>query len=86
MTNEAITERLTGIFRDVFDDDALVLRPEMTAADVDGWDSMRMISIVVAVEDRFGVKLRTREVNGLGSVGDLVALIASKLIASKAGS
>ena len=79
MTEPEIYDRLTEIFHDVFGDDTLVLTPGLTADDVPGWDSMRMITILVAVEERLGVKLRSREVNGLACVGDLAAIVELKL-------
>jgi acyl carrier protein len=78
MTHDAIYAALTELFRDLFMRDDLVLAPSMTANDVTGWDSFKMIEIIMATEERFGVKLTTREVDGLRSVGDLVSLIAVK--------
>ena len=79
MTDSEILERLTDIFHDILDDDSIVLEPEMTAADVKDWDSANHINIVVAVEGRFGIKIRNAEVERLKDVGDFVALIHSKL-------
>lgn len=78
MTDTEIYAGLTEIFRETFDDDALVLRPEMTAADVEGWDSLRMVLILVATEKRFGIHVRSNEADRLACVGDLVRLIASR--------
>ena len=79
MTDSEILERLTDIFHDILDDDSIVLKPETTAADVKDWDSANHINIVVAVEGRFGIKIRNAEVERLKDVGDFVALIHSKL-------
>lgn len=78
MTNEQIYENLTELFRELFADDAIVLTPETTADDIDGWDSFNHISIIVAVETRFGIKMHASEIERLTNVGDLVAAIASK--------
>jgi acyl carrier protein len=78
MTTDTILSELTGIFRTVLDDDTLVLTPETTAADVPGWDSMNHITIVVEVEQHFGIKVRTAEIEALRNVGDFVSLIAAK--------
>jgi acyl carrier protein len=78
MNRAIVHEELTRIFREVFDDESLVLRPETTALDVADWDSQAMITLVVAVESRFGVTFRTAEVEQLESVGDFVELIALK--------
>jgi acyl carrier protein len=78
MNEQAIYETLTDIFREVFDDDTIVLFPEMTASDVSGWDSQAMITLVVAAESRLGISVRTAEVEGLESVRDFAELINSK--------
>lgn len=73
-----IWERLHGIFVDVFGDDSLKLTPELSAEDVDEWDSMTHIRLVISVEKAFGMKFSAAEVGGLKNVGDLVQLIQSK--------
>ena len=78
MTEPEIYTQLTTIFRDVFLRDDLTLTPELSARDVQGWDSFKQIEIIIAVEEQFGVKFRTREMDGLNNVGDLVNLIASR--------
>jgi acyl carrier protein len=77
-TNE-IYARLTEIFRELFADDDIVLTPETTADDIDGWDSFNHISVIVAVETRLGVKMTTSEIEGLSNVGALVAAIERKI-------
>jgi acyl carrier protein len=80
MTPEQIKSKLTGIFRDIFDDETLNLTETMTAKDVPSWDSVNHINLIVAVEKNFPpIKLTTREVAGLNNVGDLLALIGKKL-------
>lgn len=74
-----IYQRLAPVFQEVFDEDALVPTPEMTADDVDEWDSISHIRLVVAIEEAFGVRFTTAELTGLANVGDMVALIRSKL-------
>ena len=69
---------LDEIFRDVFLRDDLVLTPGLCAADVAGWDSFKQIEIIIAAEQRFGIKFTTRELDRLGNVGDLVAVIAAR--------
>ncbi|MBE7210752.1 MAG: acyl carrier protein, partial [Gluconacetobacter diazotrophicus] len=63
------------IMRDVLMQDDLVLRPDMTAKDVEGWDSFKMIEIVMAVEAEFGIKIRSQQLDSLETVGDLASLI-----------
>ncbi len=74
----AIYAALTEIFNDVFMTDDMKLTPALTAKDVAGWDSFKQIEIMVSVEERFGIKLNTREIDGLKSVGDLADVIAKK--------
>ena len=78
MTRAEITAELTEIFHDLFGDDDIVLTPQTTADDVEGWDSIKHISLIVAVEDRFGIKMKTNEIEGLANVGDLIAKIEEK--------
>ena len=69
---------LTEIFHDVFMRDDITLTPETSARDIKGWDSFKQIEIILGVEDRFGIKLNTRELDSLRNVGDLAAVIANK--------
>ena len=79
MQSEQIYQQLNGIFADVFDDDAIVLKPAMTADDVDGWDSLTHIRLIISVEKAFKIKFSTAEVGKLKNVGEFVDLIASKV-------
>lgn len=74
-----IAERLTQTFRFVFDDPNLQLTSATTANDVQGWDSVMHINLIVAAEKEFGVRFSTSEVMSLKNVGDLADLIARKL-------
>lgn len=75
MTDEEIYEQLTEIIRDVLMNFDLVLRPDLTAKEVDGWNSYKMIEILVAIESHFGLKVKSKELDDLENVGDLVTLI-----------
>ena len=77
-TDAEINAALTEIFRDVFRRDDMTLRPNLSARDVEGWDSFKQIEIILATEARFGIKMTTRELDSLRSVGDLVRVIAAK--------
>jgi len=79
MQQAEIYERLNDLFREIFSDDGIVLTPQTTANDIDGWDSFNHLSIIVAVETRFGVKMKTAELEKLANVGSLVSAIESKL-------
>ncbi len=76
MNEEAIWNRLTGIFRDVFDDEDIVIDPETVAEDILEWDSLSNIQLLVAIEKAFdGVKFNTGEVANLKNVGEMVDII-----------
>jgi acyl carrier protein len=77
-TEAEIYAALHEIFADVFMRDDLKLTPAMTAKDVQGWDSFKQIEIIMATEERYGIKFNTRELDSLLSVGDLVKTIAAK--------
>jgi acyl carrier protein len=79
MEEGQIYQRLNAIFVDVFDEDTLALKAETTADDVDGWDSLSHIRLVLSVEKAFSVKFSAAEVGKLKNVGELVGLIRSKL-------
>ena len=79
MQQEDLYAQLTEIFRDLFDDDEIVLTPGLTAADVPEWDSFNHINLIVAVESRFGIKFQTAELESMQTVGHLADLIQSKL-------
>ena len=78
MGNSEIYVRLSEIFQDVFDDDSIILTPELSAKDVQGWDSLTHIRLILAVERAFKVRFSTSEISRLQSVGDLVALIETR--------
>ena len=75
MEESQIYVRLTEIFEDVFDEDSIVVTPELTAKDVDGWDSLTHIRLILTIEKAFKIKFSTSEIGKLEKVGDLVALI-----------
>ncbi|HXQ53706.1 MAG TPA: acyl carrier protein [Stellaceae bacterium] len=78
MTESEIYAALNDIFRDIFADDSIVLAADSSAKTVKGWDSFAHIKIVVAVESRFGIKMRTKEIETMANVGDLVRLVETK--------
>ena len=71
-------ERLGDIFRDVFNDEDLVISRETSAKDVEEWDSVMHVSLIVNVEKAFGVRFSSSEVAKLQNVGELADLIESK--------
>jgi acyl carrier protein len=73
-----IQQRLTSVFRDVFDDDTLSIRPDLTADEVENWDSLTHIDMITAVEHEFKIRFTTGDVSSMKNVGDLMALIQKK--------
>lgn len=71
-------ERLQEVFRDVFEDDEIEITEEMTADDIEEWDSLTHIQLVVAIEKEFGFKFTHTETISLKNVGELIALVNSK--------
>lgn len=72
-------DTLTEVFRMVFDDPEIVLAPQMTADDVDGWDSLSHVNLIRAVENRFDLRFKQKEVLSFKDVGDLLQCIENKL-------
>lgn len=79
LSQEEILERLNKIFRDVLQDDELQLTMTTTASDVDGWDSLSHVRLVLTVEKDFSVKLSAAEIGRLKNVGDLVMLLSKRI-------
>jgi acyl carrier protein len=78
MDESDIFARLTEIFDDVFDDDSIVVTPALSAKDVDGWDSLTHIRLILTVEKMFKVKFSTSEIRKMETVGDLATLIKAR--------
>lgn len=72
-------DTLTEVFRQVFDDPSIALTPETTADMVEGWDSLSHINLILAVENRFNIRFKQKEVMGFKNVGDLARCIEDKL-------
>ena len=78
MDEPDIFARLTEIFEEVFDDDSIVVTPALSAKDVDGWDSLTHIRLIMTVEKAFKVKFSTSEIGKLENVGSLAALLKAR--------
>lgn len=78
MKSDEIYEKLSGVFREVFDDDSIAVSSQLTANDVSGWDSLTNIRLILTVERTFGVQFSASEIGRLQNVGDLVSLVQSK--------
>jgi acyl carrier protein len=78
MDDAVVYERLSNIFHDIFDDDSIVVIPTLSARDVDGWDSLTHIRLLLTIEKSFKVRFTTTEINNLENVQGLVKLIAAR--------
>jgi acyl carrier protein len=74
-----VMESLTRVFREVFDDDDITLTRETTANDVDGWDSLTHVNLILSVESRFGIRFSQAELLTFRNVGDLADSIRKRL-------
>lgn len=72
MQHDAILHTLTVIFQEIFDDDDISLKPETTALDIEEWDSLNQIKIILACEKAFNVHLKPREISAMENIGVMV--------------
>ncbi len=79
MNKDEVFRQLTPIFHDVFDDDDIELHAEMSAADIDEWDSLSHIRLFVAVEKSMDIRFSSSEIAGLENVGQFADLIKKKI-------
>ena len=79
MTREEVFAKLNAVFQEIFDDDSIIVRDETTAADIEDWDSLEHINLMVAIEKDFGMKFNMAEVTGLKNVGEMVDVILKRL-------
>jgi acyl carrier protein len=79
MTHSEIQQKLTLVFRDVFDDPTIEISDATTAKDVAGWDSIMHVNLIVAVEKAFATTFTTKDVKSLANVGHLIQLIAKRV-------
>lgn len=79
MTREEVLDKLNEIFRDVFDDDSIDVCDSTTSADIEGWDSLEHINLVLAVEQEFDFKFEMGQVVSMKDVGEMVDIILAEL-------
>lgn len=72
-------ETLNSIFQEVFDDDTIQIHPRMTANDVEGWDSLSHVNLILAIETRFQIRFSQKELLTFKNVGDLLRSIEAKI-------
>ena len=78
MEKQEIVVKLKPVFQKVLDENDITITRKMTAQDIEGWDSLRHVQLVSAVESAFGIKFKLREVLSMKNVGDLIDLIHIK--------
>lgn len=79
MSREEALAKVNEVFREVFEDDTVTVNFETTAADVDGWDSLRHITLIEAIEDEFDMRFKMNEVTGMKDVGEMIDIILSRI-------
>ena len=79
MKREEVFERLNKVFRDIFDDESIEVKEETTSNDIEDWDSLEHINLVVAVEQEFGMKFNMNEVTSMKNVGEMVDIILARV-------
>ena len=78
MTREEAYKKLDEVFLDVFDDDTIHVNDDTTANDIEDWDSLEHINLIVAVEKKFGMKFNMGEVNTMKNVGEMMDIILER--------
>lgn len=78
MNRNDVIKRLTNVFRDVFDDDSIVISESTTSADIEDWDSIEHINLIGAVEDEFRLRFKMKEVSGMKNVGEMINIICER--------
>lgn len=81
MSQTDIIARMLPVFQEVFDDDTLTITAGTTSEDVEDWDSLSNVRLIIAIERAFGVRIKASEVAQLDDVGSLADLVAQKLAA-----
>ncbi|MBQ0042755.1 MAG: acyl carrier protein [Lachnospiraceae bacterium] len=79
MSRQEILDSVNSVFREVFDRDEITVNEETTAADVEGWDSLRHITLIEAIEDEFDMRFKMNEVTGMKNVGEMLDIIAERI-------
>ena len=79
MTREELYEDLNEVFREVFDDESICVDDHTTADDIEDWDSLEHINLIVAIEKKFSIKFNMGEVNKFKNVGEMADNILAKL-------
>lgn len=79
MERNEVAIKLSGIFRTVFNNQSLLLRNELTANDVEGWNSLTHMILIAEIEKSFAIKFKLKDLNKMRNIGDMIEIISSKL-------
>ena len=78
MDSKIIYERLNKVFRNVFEDDSIVVTPKTTENDIENWDSLEHMTLIAAVEREFKMKFKMGEISSMKNVGEMAQIIAAR--------
>jgi len=79
VTQQDLDTQFEAVFREIFDDETLTLRDDMSAKDIDGWDSLAQINLIVAIESEFGIRFKSNELTALANVGALKKAVSARV-------
>ena len=79
MSREEVNKALNEIFQSVFDDEKITVNDKTTANDIEDWDSLEHVNLIVAVEKKFHIKFNMEEVNKLKNVGEMIDIIVARI-------
>ena len=78
MDKELVKQKLVEVFRDVFDDNKIIIDERTTSDDIDAWDSLEHITLIDAVENEFNMKFTMKEVSSMKNVGEMIDIISER--------
>lgn len=79
MNRDEVFAELTDIFRNNFDDDSIELSDDTASADIEGWDSMEQVNLLVIIQERFQIKFNIEQINAMKNVGEMANYILQKV-------
>ena len=79
MNRQEVLDKVTDIFRDVFDDESIVIGEATTAQDIEDWDSLTHITLISEIENEFGFKFAMKDVLGMKNVGEMLDIVEKEL-------
>jgi acyl carrier protein len=79
---DSVLKKLTPLIQDCFDNDDVVATPELTAAEVSGWDSLAHVRLMLIIEREFAIRFSATEISSFKNVGELATVIAAKTSAT----